>query len=50
MLGLFTVKRRVIEGDVDAGFECFVDDADAISGEEEDPTVILEDSEEYCDS
>ena len=43
------VKGRVVHGKLDAGFECFVECADAVGGEDEDAVVVLQHSEEDRD-
>lgn len=42
-------ERGVVEGEVEARFESFVEDTDSVAGEEEDAFVVLECSEEDCE-
>jgi hypothetical protein len=45
--GLFNGERRVVERDVDAGLESFVEGADAVGGQEQDAGIVFEHAEEY---
>ena len=44
--GGFFVEGRVVEGDVDAGFEGLVEMTHFVGGEEEDAGVVLQDAQE----
>ena len=39
-------RREVLQGEVDAGFDGFVEDGDAVGGEEDDALEVFEGAEE----
>jgi hypothetical protein len=46
LVGLDAVEPGVEEGHMDAGFEGFIEGADAVGGKEEDAFIVFENAEE----